>query len=277
MSGQLDGKVAVVTGAGAGIGAAIARRFAAEGAKVVVAELHPESGQATADQITAAGGDAVFVPTDVRHEDQARGAVAAAVESFGRLDVLVNNAWGGGTMSRFEWKTNDQLMHGITTGFLSNFWTMQEAFPHLRDAGGGSIVNLCSLNGVNAHVFSLEYNTAKEAVRCMTRTAAVEWGRHQIRCNAICPAAATEAYVAFRAANPETAADMLRQNPMGRMGDPDADIAGVALFLAGDDARYLSGNTLFVDGASHVNGVSWRPDLPETWEEMEALMAKLRG
>ena len=263
MSDRLEGRVAVVTGAGQGIGRGIARRFAREGCRIVVAELNGDTGPRTVAEVEKLGAEAVFVPTNVAEKEQAQAAVAAAVDRFGRLDILVNNAWGGGSMKRFEWKTDDDLRHGINTGLLSNFWTMQAAFPFMKAAGGGSIVNLCSLNGVNAHVFTLEYNTAKEAVRCMTRTAAVEWGRHRIRCNVICPAAATEAYVAFRDANPETAAEMLGENPMGRMGDPEHDIGSVALFLASDDSAYVTGNTLFVDGGSHVNGVSWRPDLPE--------------
>jgi NAD(P)-dependent dehydrogenase (short-subunit alcohol dehydrogenase family) len=112
-------------------------------------------------------------------------------------------------------------------------------------------------------MFTMHYNTAKEALRALTRTAAVEWGPWNVRCNVICPAAATEAYVAFRAANPETAAEMLEENPLGRMGDPEEDIGGAALFLASDDAIYVTGNTLYVDGGGHVNGVSWRPALPE--------------
>lgn len=263
MAGRLDGRVAVITGAGQGIGAGIARRFAREGCRVVVAERHVETGSRTVKEVESLGSEAIFVATDVTDKTQAQGAVQAAIDTFGRLDVLVNNAWGGGTIKRFEWKTDADIDHGIRTGFLSNFWTMQAAFPHFKSQGGGSIINLCSLNGVNAHMYSLEYNTAKEAVRAMTRTAAAEWGRHQIRCNAICPAAATEAYLAFRDANPETAAEMLKENPMGRMGDPEDDIGGVALFLASDDSKYLSGNTLFVDGGAHVNGVSWRPAMPE--------------
>ena len=205
----------------------------------------------------------MFVRTDVGVEADARAAVRAAVDRFGRIDVLVNNAWGGGTVKRLEWKTLSDLRHGLDVGFLASFWTMQEAFAPMKAAGGGSIINLCSLNGVNAHMYTLEYNAAKEALRAMTRTAAVEWGRHGIRANAICPAAATESYVAFRDANPETAAAMLEENPMRRMGDPEHDIGGVALFLASDDSAYVNGNTLYVDGGSHVNGVSWRPALPE--------------
>jgi NAD(P)-dependent dehydrogenase (short-subunit alcohol dehydrogenase family) len=260
---RLADRVAVITGAGQGIGRGIARRFAREGCRIVVAERDAETGGRTVDEVVALGSDAVFVPTDVAVEAQARAAVAAAIDRFGRLDVLVNNAWGGGSVKRFEWKTLDDMRHGLDVGFLAGFWTMQAAFTPMKTASGGSMINLCSLNGVNAHMFTLEYNTAKEALRAMTRTAAVEWGRYGIRCNVICPAAATEAYVAFRDANPETAAEMLEENPMRRMGDPEADIGGVALFLASDDSAYVTGNTIFVDGGSHVNGVSWRPALPD--------------
>jgi NAD(P)-dependent dehydrogenase (short-subunit alcohol dehydrogenase family) len=146
---------------------------------------------------------------------------------------------------------------------MSAFWSMQTAFPHMRARSWGRIVNVCSLNGVNAHMYTAEYNTAKEASRALARTAAREWARHGIRVNVICPAAATEAYEAFAAMAPENAAALLKQNPMGRMGDPEADIGNVALFLASDESRYLTGNTLFVDGGSHLNGVQWDPGLPE--------------
>jgi NAD(P)-dependent dehydrogenase (short-subunit alcohol dehydrogenase family) len=107
-----------------------------------------------------------------------------------------------------------------------------------------------------------EYNFSKEGLRALSRTAAREWARHGITANVICPAAATTAYKAFYDANPETAQAMAAANPMGRMGDPERDIAGVALFLASEDCRYLTGNTLFVDGGAHINGVAWAPELP---------------
>ena len=261
--GSLDGKVAIVTGAGFGIGRGIARRFAREGAAVVVAELNLPAGERTASDVDTLGGRGLFVATDVTDKEQCLAAVGAAAARFGRVDVLINNAWGGGTIKRLEHKTDDDMQHGIRLGFLSHFWLMQAVFPHMKRQGGGSIVNLCSLNGVNAHMYSAEYNTAKEASRALARTAAREWARLGIRVNVICPAAATEAYEAFRAMAPDNAAAMLRQNPMGRMGDPENDIGGVALFLAGDDSRYLTGNTLFVDGGSHINGVQWDPGLPD--------------
>lgn len=261
--GRLADSVAIVTGAGFGIGRGIARRYAREGCAVVVAEIDRVSGERTATELEALGGRGVFVQTDVTDKGQCRAAVEATLARFDRVDVLVNNAWGGGTIKRLEHKTDEDMMHGIRLGFLSHFWLMQAVFPHMKRRGGGAIINLCSLNGVNAHMYSAEYNTSKEASRALARTAAREWARHGIRVNVICPAAATEAYRAFAAMAPDNAAALLEQNPMGRMGDPEDDIGGVALFLASDDARYLTGNTLFVDGGSHLNGVQWDPGLPD--------------
>jgi NAD(P)-dependent dehydrogenase (short-subunit alcohol dehydrogenase family) len=233
---RLKGRAAIVTGAGQGIGRGIARRFAREGANVLVAELVEETGRACAAELAA---------------------------EFGSVDILVNNAWGGGTTARLEHKSEADLEHGWRVGLMSAFWAMQAAFPHMRAAGWGRIVSMCSLNGVNAHMYTVEYNAAKEGLRALTRTAAREWGRHGICANIVCPAAATLAYEAFRRASPENAAKLLEQNPIGRMGDPEADIAPVVAFLASDDARYVTGNTLFVDGGGHINGVSWAPNLPD--------------
>ncbi len=253
----------MITGAGLGIGRGTSRRFAREGCKVVVAEINEEHGRRTVEMIDELGGEGHFVHTDVLERDQCEAAVQAAVDTFGRIDILINNAWGGGTISRLEWKTPENMAHGFQMGFYAAYWAMQRAFPIMKAQGGGSIINLCSLNGVNAHMYSVEYNAAKEALRALTRTAAVEWARHGIRSNVICPAAATEAYQAFYDGNTETAEAMLQENPMRRMGTPEDDIGGVMLFLATEDSQYVNGNTLFVDGGAHVNGVSWRPPMPE--------------
>jgi NAD(P)-dependent dehydrogenase (short-subunit alcohol dehydrogenase family) len=256
MSGQLAGKVALVTGAGAGIGEGIARRFADEGARVVIAELEEAAGRAVADNVRG-----VFVSTDVADRDQVENAVQTALSEYGSIDIVVNNAWGGGAIGRVENKTDEQLAQGIAVGYYGPYWAMRAAFPHMKAQGWGRVVNVCSLNGVNAHVGTLEYNAAKEALRTLTRTAAREWAPTGVTVNALCPAAKSQAF--FRAIGdyPELEAMADAANPMGRMGDPYDDIAPVAVFLASEACRYVTGNTLFVDGGSHINGVAWAPDL----------------
>ncbi|MEV0974025.1 SDR family NAD(P)-dependent oxidoreductase [Microtetraspora glauca] len=261
--GRLAGRVAVITGAGDGIGRGVARRFAAEGAAIVVAEIDEATGESTTRELVEEfGADARFVRTDVTDREQVEAMVAAAVETWGRIDVLVNNAWGGtGGVGRVENKTDEQLDRGFAMGYYGPFWAMRAAFPHMREQGWGRVINMCSLNGVNAHMGTLEYNSAKEALRALTRTAAREWAPTGVVVNAVCPGAKSAAFRRRMAANPELATAADRSNPMGRIGDPEQDIAPVVLFLASEDARYLTGNTLFVDGGSHINGVVWEPDL----------------
>jgi NAD(P)-dependent dehydrogenase (short-subunit alcohol dehydrogenase family) len=262
--GRLQDRVAVVTGAGEGIGAAIARRFSVEGARVVIAEIDETLGRATAETLAAeSGNETRFVPTDVGRKADNEAMIAAAVEAWGRLDVLVNNAWGGGKISRAELKTDALIDDGLAVGFRGPLWAMQAAFPIMKEQGYGRVVNICSLNGVNAHMGTLEYNSAKEALRAATRTAAREWAATGIVCNVICPAAKSAAFHRVMAEHPELIAAADAANPTGRIGDPYDDISPVALFLASDDCRYVTGNTLFVDGGSHINGSAWAPDLPD--------------
>jgi NAD(P)-dependent dehydrogenase (short-subunit alcohol dehydrogenase family) len=257
-SGQLSGRVALVTGAGAGIGEGIARRFADEGAKVVVAEYDEETGLAVAD---AVGG--TFARCDVSEPLDVEMAVARTVTTYGAIDIVVNNAWGGGSIGRLERKTDEALLDGMKVGYLGPFWAMKFALPHMKERGWGRVVNMVSLNGVNAHMGSLEYNAAKEALRALTRTAAREWARTGVTVNAIAPAAKSQAFFRAIGEYPELEAFADQANPMGRMGDPYDDIAPVAVFLASEGSRYVTGNTLFVDGGSHINGANWAPDLGE--------------
>jgi NAD(P)-dependent dehydrogenase (short-subunit alcohol dehydrogenase family) len=264
MGGRIEGRSAIITGAGDGIGHGIARRFAAEGANVLVADIDAERGQAVADELACDFGiGARFVETDVARKAEVLAMVGAARQAWGTVDILVNNAWGGGRLSRVEHKTDSLFDGAFHVGFYGPFWAMQAAFPMMKAQRWGRIINLCSLNGVNAHMGTAEYNSTKEALRALTRTAAREWAPHGICANVICPGAKTAASRRVFAEHPELEAAADATNPMGRLGDPEADIAPVALFLASEDARYLTGNTLFVDGGGHINGAAWAPDLPD--------------
>lgn len=261
---RLQDRVAVITGAGDGIGHGIARRFAREGARVVVAEIDTTNGERVAQELRDEfGADAVFVRTDVTVEDDNRAAVRGAVERWGRIDILVNNAWGGDRagLQRVDRMPDSAMEHAWHMNVMGPLWAMKEAFPHMRSAGWGRVINICSLNGVNAHMGSVHYNTTKEALRTLTRTAAREWAAFGITANVICPGAKTASFRMFESANPDMARASEAAIPMGHLGDPEDDIAPIAFFLAGEDSRYLTGNTLYADGGSHINGAVWVPDL----------------
>ena len=257
MQGKLSGRTAVVTGGGSGIGEGIVHRLARDGAEVIVAEFDPASGAACADAVNAAGGTARFIEVDVTDKESLLGMMAEA----GAVDILVNNAWRGSGVDRIERKTDEQMDVALRFGVHAAKWSMQAALPHMKSQGWGRIINMASLNGVNAHMGSADYNIAKEALRALTRTAAREWPRYGISCNVVCPAAMSDAARRIMSQQPGMIERIEAANPMGRMGDPESDIAPVVAFLASEDARYLTGNTLFVDGGGHINGVAWAPDL----------------
>jgi NAD(P)-dependent dehydrogenase (short-subunit alcohol dehydrogenase family) len=242
----------------------MAVRFAREGAAILVADFNEAKGRETVEALRHSGARAAFARCDVTRRDDVIAAVAACVEQFGAIDILVNNAYRSREgLGRIERKSDAVFEDGLAVCLYAAKWAMEAAFPHMKARQWGRIVNFCSLNGVNAHIGSAEYNVGKEALRAYTRSAAREWAPYGICANIICPAAASASFKQFQAMQPEVAAAAASANPMGRMGDPERDIAAAALFLASEDARYVTGNTLFVDGGAHINGVVWVPDFGE--------------
>jgi NAD(P)-dependent dehydrogenase (short-subunit alcohol dehydrogenase family) len=244
---RLEGKVALVTGGASGMGQAEARMFAREGARVIVADVLDAEGRAVADAIAAGGGRARFVRLDVTSEADWTAAVAAAVDGFGKLDVLVNNAGISGTydpdtLSTAAW---DKLMDVNAKGV---FLGMKHAVPAMRKVGGGSIVNISSISGfVGQDYIHMGYNASKAAVRVMTKSAAVQFARDGVRVNSVHPGVLPPMRTSKASADPVRRAKMLKGVPMGREGRVE-EVAYAVLFLASDEASYITGTEVVVDG-----------------------------
>jgi 7-alpha-hydroxysteroid dehydrogenase len=241
---RLDGAVALVTGAGAGIGRAISIMFAGAGASVIVTDLKADTASAVADEITRSGGKAIGLACNVTKEDDLEAAVDAGLTRFGKLSILVNNAGGGGPkpfdmpMSDFEW--------AYQLNVFALFRLTQIAAPHIEKAGGGAVLNISSMAGENTNKRMASYASSKAAVNHLTRNVAFDLGPKGIRVNCIAPGAIKTQALAT-VLTPEIEKTMLKHTPLGRLGEGE-DIAHAALFLCSPAASWVSGQVLTVSG-----------------------------
>lgn len=247
MAGRLSGKVAIVTGGGQGVGLGIAQVFLREGAKVLITGRTPDKLEAAVVGLKAEGGEAAWIAGTAGVRADAEAAVARAVDLFGGLDILVNNAQTSKPGTMFE-DTDDALFAlTIESGLYGTFQHMQAAVPHMKEKGG-SIINFGSYEGVHGGVGFAAYAATKEAIRGLSRTAARELGKYKIRVNVICPAALSPIAEQWVKDFPEEAEKVMKLVALGYLGDCAEDIGPAVLFLASEDSRYVTGQTINVDG-----------------------------
>ena len=243
---RLENKVAFISGGARGMGAVEARLFTGEGAKVVIGDVLEEEGRRTEAEINEAGGECVFVHLDVTSEDSWRTAIAETVSRFGKLDILVNNAgiYRTDTVENTSTEQWDQVMDINVKGL---FLGTKAAIPELRNAGGGSIINMSSVAGLVGDHNSTAYTASKGAVRLLTKSTAIQYAAEGIRANSVHPGTIETPMTADRLADESYRQDRVRRTPLGRLGQPE-DVAMGVLYLASDESSYVTGAELVIDG-----------------------------
>jgi len=247
--GILEGKVALVTGAGQGVGKGIAEALAAAGAALVLSGRTLSKVDAVAAELRATGARAISMRADVTVPADIEANVERAVAEFGGLDILINNAQTIHTVVSLNETTDQQFIDMIDSGLLATFRYMKAAYPHLKARGGGAIVNFATAASERWDMAGYgPYAATKQGVRMLTRCAAMEWGPDNIRVNTIAPFARTPALDEWQLDAPEEAEKLFASVPLRRLGDPRTDIGPAVVFLCGPDSRYLTGSTMPLDG-----------------------------
>jgi NAD(P)-dependent dehydrogenase (short-subunit alcohol dehydrogenase family) len=246
--GKIDGKVAIITGAASGIGKATAMLFAQEGANVVVADFMDELGEETVKIINESGGKAIFVHTDVSKAEDVKNMIKTAVDTYGRLDIVFNNAGiEGASVDTANYPEN--VFDKVVAVNMKGVWLgIKYAVQELLRNGGGSIINTTSVAGLVAFPGLSAYNATKGGIIQLTKTAAIEYAKQNIRVNCIAPGVIETAMVdRVLKGQPEAKAAFIQMEPVGRFGKPE-EVAKAALFLASDDSSFITGTVLIVDG-----------------------------
>lgn len=247
---KLEGRVAVITGAGSGIGRATARLFASEGATLVIADVDEKGGKETVDEIVTAGGAANFVRTDVSQAAEVEALMQAALDAHGRLDIIFNNAGVEGEQARTADCSLENWQQVISINLNGVFHGLKYGIPALLRMGGGSIINTASTAGMNGYPGMPAYSASKAGVIQLTKTAAAEYARKGIRVNCICPGGILTPLVERFTAGlaPEVVKKMVEAaHPIGRFGTPD-EVALLVLYLASDDSAFCTGAPFIIDG-----------------------------
>jgi NAD(P)-dependent dehydrogenase (short-subunit alcohol dehydrogenase family) len=254
MTDRLKGRTAIITGAGQGIGAQTAQRFVEEGARVVIAELNPETGEATAKKLRDKGYPAMAVQTDVADQKSIRNMVERTVQEFGPPDILVNNA-GIAVFSDPLSCTEDDWRRCFAVDLDGVWYGCQAVLPHMLSVGRGSIVNIASVHSFQIIHNCFPYPVAKHGVIGLTRALAVDYGAKNIRVNAICPSyISTQISIDYWNSFPDPAAERRRAeelHPIKRVGTPD-EIAWTVVFLASDEAGFITGASIMADGGLSI-------------------------
>lgn len=248
--GRVQDKVCIVTGAGSGIGKATAIRLAEEGGKVLCVDLNLESAQVTMQEILEMNGEALAIKADVGNVDQVNAFVARAVETWGRIDVLVNNA-GVNLPGVFHEVSDATINLTLDVNLKGPMYASRAAIPHMLKQGSGSIVNISSVNGLVSEPFLAVYSASKGGVVMLTRGIALDYAAQGIRCNCICPGwvdtKINHAHAAMMGGLEKIYANIGQFQPIGRPGEP-REIAHLALFLASDEASFITGSVISADG-----------------------------
>lgn len=250
MTKKLEGKVAIVTGGAGGIGNGVVKALCKEGAKVLITDVFEDGLKRTKDDLKSLGFDIETVLCDGADRGQVKMAVQKAVDIYGRLDIVINNAHAA-KQKPFETLTKEDMDLSLNTGFYGSYNFMQEAFPHLKKTKG-CIINFGSAADIQGQEYQAAYAAAKSAIRGMTRVTAREWGPLGIRINIVCPLALTPHLERWSKEFPEEYQKVINKLPLKRMGDPEKDIGRTIVFLCSEDASYITGLTVEVDGGGDI-------------------------
>ncbi len=243
-------KVVIITGGGRGIGYGISTAFAKEGAKLVLTGRTEETlTKAKQTLENECGVEVLTVVADGADEQAIKNVIAKTVEKFGKIDVVINNAQASKSGLMLIEHTKEDFDLAINTGLYATFFYMREAYPYLKEAKG-SVINFASGAGLSGRVAQSSYAATKEGIRGLSRVAATEWAPDGINVNVVCPLAMTEGLVKFKEEYPEAYEKTIKNVPMGKFADPEKDVGRLCVFLASDDASYLTGETITMQGGS---------------------------